>query len=308
MARLSLTTKASVVVIIAPCLWLASWAAWHYTRNWVPLRVSLSREVGHFRTSEFKINLEGDYSIDMATDKPAQDCAERPVALWSLSKNGSILATGKNESHTGLLWPEWACTIGRFHADTGAYRLDVDLAKNPSLLVVYEDGWQFINSTAQGAHALVVCVILLPIGLSTLLIGANRLSEEKDAGAVPQWIFTQRGPLPGPLLPGAPLKVSLRPKPRQVAHLMFSVGGRFNLNQHISSIVQVLMPLCVVVALVTPTPRGGPSRGFAIHTIRPGVKLIPTAGVMPLRIRVLAANQSGDRWAPMRGLQIGSQV
>ena len=69
----------------------------------------------------------------------------------------------------------------------------------------------------------------------------------------------------------------------------------------------MLMPLCVVVALAIPTP-WGPSRGLAIRTIRPGVKLIPAAGVMPLRIRVLADNQSGYRGAPMRGLEIGSQV
>jgi hypothetical protein len=307
MARLSLTAKAGIVLIAAPCLWLASWAAWHYSRNWVPLRVSLARDAGHVRTSEFEINLEGDYSIDLATDKPAQDCAERPVARWSLSKNGSILATGKNESRTGLLWPEWACTIGRFHADTGVYRLDLDLAKNPSLLVVYEDGWQFINSTAHGAHALMVCAILLPIGLATLVIGAIRRHEEKQADALTQWIFTQHGPLPGTPLPGARIKVSPRRKPRQVAHRAFSVGGQFSLNRHISSIVQMLMPLCVVVALAIPTP-WGPSRGLAIRTIRPGVKLIPAAGVMPLRIRVLSDNQSGYRGAPMRGLEIGSQV
>jgi hypothetical protein len=78
------------------------------------------------------------------------------------------------------------------------YRLDVDLAKNRSLLVVYEDGWQFINSTAHGAHALMVCAILLPIGLATLVIGAIRRREDKQADAVPQWIFTQHGPLPAP--------------------------------------------------------------------------------------------------------------
>ncbi len=282
MARLSLTSKAGIVLIAAPCLWLASWAAWHHTRSWVPLRVSLARDAGardagHVRTPELEINLEGDYSIDLATDEPAQDCAERPVARWWLSKNGSIVATGQNESRTGLLWPEWACTIGRFHADTGVYRLDVDLAKNPSLLVIYEDGWQFINSTAHGAHALMVCAILLPIGLAAFVIGSR---EEKQPDAVPQWIFTQHGPLPGTTLPGAPLKVSPRRKPRQVAYGAFSVGGRFNLNQHISSFVQVLMPLCVVVALAIPMP-WGPSRGFAIRTIRPGVKLIPTAGVRP---------------------------
>src|SRR5689334_20619922 len=97
MARLSGTTIGCLVLIAAPCLWLASWAAWHYTRNWAPVRLSLARDAGHVRTSEFEVNVEGDYSIDLATDKPAQDCAERPVALWSLSKNGSIVATGKDE-------------------------------------------------------------------------------------------------------------------------------------------------------------------------------------------------------------------
>ena len=233
MARLSLTAKAGIVLIAAPRLWLASWAAWHYTRNWVPLRLSLARDTGHVRTSEFEINLEGDYSIDLATDKPAQDCAERPVARWSLSKNGSTLVTGKNESRIGLLWPEWACTIGRFHADTGVYRLDVDLAKNPSLLVVYEDGWQFINSTAHGAHSLMVCAILLPIGLATLVIGAIRRREDQQADAVRQWIFTSTGHFPAPP-PRCAAQTRPRRKARQLAHRSFSVSGRFNITDKCS--------------------------------------------------------------------------
>ena len=69
-----------------------------------------------------------------------------------------------------------------FHAGTGVYRVDVDLAKNPSLLVIYEDGWQFIRiRAAHGAHALMVSAILLPIGLATLVIGAIRRREEKQA-------------------------------------------------------------------------------------------------------------------------------
>jgi len=85
-------------------------------------------------------------------------------------------------------------------------------------------------------------------------------------------------------------------------------GGRFSFNPQIASVVQMLMPLCVVVALATPLP-WGPSRGIVIHTTRPGVRLIRAAGIMPLRIRVLAGSRSGYGWGtPMRGLEIGSQV
>lgn len=302
---MSLTAKAGIVFIAAPCLWLASWAAWHHTRNWVPLRVSLARDAGHVRTSEFQIIVEGNYSIDLATNKPSQGCAERPVARWSLSENGSILATGEDKSRTGLLWPEWACTIGRFHANPGVYRLDVDLANTATLLVVYENGGQFINSTAHGAHALMVCALLLPIGLVMLLIAAISRREEKQADLVRQWGLTQAGPLLGVPMPGAPLNV--RPRPRQLAHRRLSVCGQFNLNQNVSFVVQVFMVLWVVVAVANAT-RWVPSHGFAIRTIRPAVKLIPTAGVMPIRIRVLAGNQSGYGRVPIRGVQIGSQV
>jgi hypothetical protein len=282
-------------------------AAWHYTRNWAPLRVSLARDAGHVRTSEFEINLEGDYSIDLATDKPAQDCAERPVTGWSLSKNGSILATGKNESRTGLLWPEWACTIGRFHANTGVYRLDIDLAKNSTLLVVYEDGWQFINSTAHGAHALMVCAILLPIGLATLVIGAIRRREEKQAHAVAQSIFTQSGPLPGTPVPRAPIKVSPWRKPKRVVARTFSVSGRFDVNHQMLVLFLLLMLLWTVFVQITPlTPHG-----LAIRTVPPNIKPVPTAGIMPLRIHVLAgvlAGKISNYSAPIRGIQIGSQI
>jgi hypothetical protein len=301
MARLSLTAKAGIVLIAAPCLWLASWAAWHYTRNWVPLRASIAQETRHVRTAEFEVNLKGDYSIDLATDKPAQDCEERPIARWSLSKKGSILATGQNESHTGLLWPEWACTIGRFHANTGVYRLDIDLADDPSLLVVYEDGGQFIASTANGAHALMVCAILLPIGLATLVIGKIRRREEKQTDAVPQ--FTQPGPLPGSPVPAAPIRVSPWRKPKRVVPRAFSVSGRFDVDHQMLVPFIVLMVTWIFFVQITPLTR----HGLAIRTVPPNIKLAATAGIAPLRVRVLEGKISNYS-APMRGIQVGSQI
>jgi len=63
MARLSWTAKAGIALIVAPCLWLGTWAVWHYTRNWIPVDIPISLSRGHVRTAEFKINVESDYSM-----------------------------------------------------------------------------------------------------------------------------------------------------------------------------------------------------------------------------------------------------
>ena len=157
----------------------------------------LPSEGGHVRTSDFKINLEGDYSIDLATATPAKECDEEPPAPWSISKNGSTLATGEGKSSTGFLWPERGCAIGGFHAAPGAYRLNLDIAKGPNIIVVYENGGRFLDSTPQGAHALTACVILIPIVLVTLVIGAIRQHEERRAAADSRWTLAPLGPLFG---------------------------------------------------------------------------------------------------------------
>jgi len=114
------------------------------------------------------------------------------------------------------------------------------------------------------------------------------------------------GPLLGTPVPGAPVKVSPQRKPKQVAARSFSVAGRFNLNRVMLVVVQLLMLLWVVLAVLTARPWAAP-HGLPIRTVRPGVKLLPAAGIMPLRIRVLGGSESNYR-VPMRGLQIGSQI
>ena len=298
MARLSFETKAIIAVAAAPWLWLAIWAAWHYTRIWVPLNTSLVGEPGHIQTSDFKIYLEGDYSIDIQSDTPPQVCDETLAARWSLSRNGSILAAGKGQSSP---WDHWACRIGRFHADTGLYRLDLDVARRPANLVVYEDGGLFLRSTAHGAHVLTVCEIVLPLAFATLVIGAVRRREERQAAADRQWTLTPSGPLPGAPIPGAPIKVAPRRRLKQIAARMPSVAGPFNLSRQMLSIVQALALIWAVFVVCWAMERM-PPHGFAIRTIRPNVKLISAAGMMPLRIRVLGSDHAE------RGLQIGAQM
>jgi hypothetical protein len=150
-----------------------------------------------------------------------------------------------------------------------------------------------------------VSALLLPIGLAMLVIAAISRREEKQADLLRQWGFTQDGPLPGAPVPGATLNLSPRRKPRQVAHRGFSVRGRFNLNQPVLFVVQVFILLWVLLAVANAT-RWVPSHGFAVRTMRPGVKLKRTTGAMPIRIRVLAGNQAGYKRVPMRGVEIGS--
>jgi|HubBroStandDraft_4_1064222.scaffolds.fasta_scaffold29648_2 hypothetical protein len=303
MPRVSATAKVGIALIVAPSLWFGGWVLWNGTRNWVPVRMPLSGKSGSVRTYEFKINVEGFYSIDLYRETQ-NVCAERLGVGWSLSMNGAILRTGKADLTRKPPWPQWPqpeCAIGRFHAETGVYRLDVDGVDHPSLLMVYEDGGQVADSTDHGIHAFMALMVSVPIGLATLVVAIGTRRAEKRADATRRWTLTQPGSLSG-----AGVKLMGRPRPKRVLARSFLVSGRFNLNQHTASVVQVLMPLCVVVAVAIPMP-WGPSHGFAIRTVLPGVKLLPAAGIMPLRIRILAG-QSGYRWAPVRGLQIGSQI
>ena len=245
MARVSSTAKAGIVLVVLPCLWLGGWAVWHNSRNWVPLRMSLSREGGHIRTGEFRINLEGDYSIDLGTAMRGGDCLEGLGGRWSLSKNGRIMATGKGESKIGFLWPQWACTIGRFHADTGVYILDLDVQPSQSFLVVYEDGGHFIGSTAHGTAALLVFLLLAPLGAMAMIRSAIVSRQEESDAVARNSPLTQPGP--SPERDAKPVRIAaqhirLYRKPEPAKQLPFS-----KLSRHMLFMTNVLvMPVVVM--------------------------------------------------------------
>jgi hypothetical protein len=307
MSRQSLAAKAGIAVVVAPCLWLAGWALWHYTRSWFPVDIPTSLSRGHIQTPEFKIKVESDYAICLET----RDNADYPLDLrtahasWSLRSGGKIVAgAGPVDLRWSSNFDTWV-EVGRFHAEPGVYVLDLDLTSDLSppnphqpRLHVVEAGGRYQASIQHRNSALAGVLLVVPLPLSLLILAATARRREKWHGFLQHWTLTHPGPLPGVPVPGAPLKVSPRREPRQVAVRAFSVAGRFNLNDSVLCLIVLLMLLWVVFVIQEPYL----PYGFAIRTARPGVKLLPIGGILPLRIRVLAGPHS------MRGLQIGSQV
>jgi hypothetical protein len=262
-ARLSPTARVGLALIVAPMAWLGGWACWNYTRIWAPLEMRVSLPRGHTRTAEFSVNLESDYSIALQTNTdhgfdnvPCADGSEyrrvidsRLRAPWSLSENGKVVATGVGQPDELVIWGNQpARVIGRFHAGRGVYRLDLDIPEDQGrlysrepTLAVYESGGKFIDSTAKGAFAFTVAMIVVPIGICTLISAAMARSRQKD-DAFTKTPLTQPG-----ALPGASLQIDLRRKPRRTMPSPFSRTGASGLIRATTYLAQFLAILLLIM-------------------------------------------------------------
>lgn len=160
-------------------------------------------------------------------------------------------------------------------------------------LLVVENGGRDQASIAHRYLALLGVCAGVPVGVSLLILASIARRRPEWDGFLRHWTITQPGSLPGALL-----KVSPRRTPKQAVDRAFSVAGRFNLNHSALCLIILLMLLWTVFVIQQPYL----PHGFAIRTLPPSVKLVPIAGLAPLRIRILAGNSS------MRGLQVGSKV
>ncbi|MBZ5525606.1 MAG: hypothetical protein LAP21_25570, partial [Acidobacteriia bacterium] len=153
-ARVPWTAQIGIAFILTALALQIGWTCWMKTRTWVPLEVPVSLSLGQIRTGEFKINLAGDYSIEVEAgsglndyyDDPcgwgpaAGECMSTPSvnkASWVLSESGKVVAQGTNDDYHGLRG--WTTTTGRilggFKAKEGEhYVLTVDILKDGSFL------------------------------------------------------------------------------------------------------------------------------------------------------------------------------
>lgn len=325
MARLSLTAKAGIILILSPCLWWGLWAAWHYSRTWAPVDMPISLSRGHVRTAEFKLDLESDYAINLAIQAenlPSIPCpdgspnCQRNVKMaragWSLLSHGKVVYGEKAEPYdpSAAYGQEWTHIVGRFHANRGVYALELDLVEDLSQLDSFaprlqlvEDGGRYGASFKHGENAVLGICVVVPMGLALLILAAVERRRENWNGFLRRCTLTAPGPGP---IPGACVAVKLSPprKVRRIVPRAFSVAGRFNLNHLSLMLALLLMLLWATFVLLQPSKE---HVGFAIHTIRPQVQLLPVAGITPLRIRVRAGPLSP--WgAHILGLQIGPQI
>jgi hypothetical protein len=316
MARLPLTAKAGIVLIAGPCLWLASWTLWHYTRSWEPVDIPISLSPGHISTS-IKIKFESDYAIYLGTrgeeyvrvpcSGGSGECYLNLTTIqtrWSIGSRGNLGVDSAGPVYAPRMESQPGWVLGRFHAGPGLYTFDLDLLNDLSALNsngphlhIREVGGKYEASIMCRNAALLCVFALVPMGLPMLILAvAARRREDWCA-------LTQPGPLPGTRVPGAPIKVSPWRKRKLVVTRTFSVSGRFDVNHQMLVLFILLMLLWTVFVQITPLA----PHGLAIRTVPPNVKPTPAAGIMPLRIRVLAGKISNYS-APIRGIQVGSQI
>jgi biopolymer transport protein ExbD len=272
--------------------------------------ISLSE--GHFKTAEFKINLEGAYELYIELQPVFGDgsgaglhCPNPPPrTAWSLSKGGRVVANGTAGG-------------GFFHADAGRYALDFDVrdddgsclnAGSPRLIIAafrYEH--PEVNDKLTGAFFL--SFLLAATGIN-LFVHSRRARRNQE----PVYSLTEMGPQP-PLAgvgSGSPRAAA---KPTGEAHTASSAVaieyGRARLRRAsvwpfqkpsgfglLASLICSLLFMCVCVVEST---RFVPT-GLVVHLLKPEVATKAQAGVEPLLVRVEFNGRS-----VIRNLYIGSQ-
>jgi hypothetical protein len=180
-----------------------TWALWIVTRTERPVNMPISMAVGHFRTPEFKLNLNAPYRIEIEVQKTIpfdtlncllgmarsstelEECRNRPSvvnASWILTSGGRTVASGSSNDYRSGFWmnDSIARELGDFQSESGRkYVLEVDVladgsalaSGNPRLKVEVYPGYyettmyqDLFVLLATGALAL-VGVVLLAISL-----------------------------------------------------------------------------------------------------------------------------------------------
>jgi hypothetical protein len=125
-----LATKSGIALIILSIGILGWWSWWKNTRNFVPVNTPISLAAGQDVRSQFKLNFDGLYLIEIEAPKsllPAID------ADWTLSSRGSQVKSGSAKGSQAVSAEPDAPVrvIGQFQGRAGEdYALRVSLVSN----------------------------------------------------------------------------------------------------------------------------------------------------------------------------------
>jgi hypothetical protein len=143
---MQLKTKSGLALLLLGIAIFARWSWWKKTRNFVPVNTAISLAAGQTISSEFKLNFDGLYLIEIQAQKtlPPDEldcrmgleaslarCKDTPPALaanWSLSSHGQEIRKGSStEEHRATVEPETVSrAIGEFQGKAGQeYKLQV---------------------------------------------------------------------------------------------------------------------------------------------------------------------------------------
>lgn len=144
-----LKMKAGLALIVLGIGILGAWSWWTRTRNFVPVRMPVPRAAGQSITSEFKLNFDGLYLIEIEAEKTIpldalhclmgveaapDQCKSMPsviAATWVLSSEGRDIALGSSQEQFSPPVRTNGVTrvIGQFQGKAGkSYKLQVTFA------------------------------------------------------------------------------------------------------------------------------------------------------------------------------------
>ncbi len=316
-ARLPLTARIGLGLVLIGVCWYGSWALWAGSRIWAPLKTPISLSQGHIRTAEFRINLEGTYELYVEF-KPVFDngsgagglrCPSPPPrTAWSVSEQGQVITSGDGGGDKAL--------GGFFSVTAGRYTLDLDVrddgsclnAASPSLVIA---AFEYEHPEVDGnlSRAFFLSLLLAVTGLNLFIRSYSARRHQEPACSL-----TEPGPQP-PLIGRDSGPPETGARSNRSAHLAFparaSEYNNLELRRSyvwpfqkapwfglIASFVIYPVLLIWICFYLPPAPRG-----LAVRLLTPEIAAeTPRPGAEPLLVRV-----GSDGRSVVRSLYIGSQ-
>ena len=193
------------------------WYSWIATRTSRPVNVPISLVPGPLHASEFKVNLDALYTIDIEVEKKIPfdtlncllgtampsptssalgECPDRPsvvVATWALTSEGQTVARGSSDESRSGAWGNDSISreIGHLKSQSGRpYRLDVDFLKDGSALapgnprLKVEVHPMFYEDTMVGGAVMnLLSVVLIAIGVVLLVVSLFKSRRARNSTA-----------------------------------------------------------------------------------------------------------------------------
>jgi hypothetical protein len=201
-----LKTKAGLALVALGIAILGIWSWWSKTRNFIPVSIPVSWFSGQSLTSQFKLNFDGLYLIELDAEKSLPPdilhclmggdpdpmlCKDTPpsvAATWILTRGGQEIARGSSaELHSAPLESETvARVIGEFRGQSGQmYDLQVKFtsdgaslaAAHPRLKVAVAS---IAYSDLQSAGVLVFSIAFICLLFGLILLAITDCAKQRN--------------------------------------------------------------------------------------------------------------------------------
>jgi biopolymer transport protein ExbD len=217
--RLSRNGWIGLALLLAGIAGPLGWQWWFATRTWVPLDMPISLARGHIKSSEFGINLQGEYRIWIEVERKFDyegvpcllglafsECENKPSVVkaeWSVSDGAKEVANGNSEGRGGQGGDvTMGRNLGQFAAgESRHYLLNVDVLEDGSRLdaghprlKVQADSSPYREYESDWTNLVLLALVLASAGAAILF--ASLVGQARERMARSRVFLTTIGPQP----------------------------------------------------------------------------------------------------------------